>query len=72
MNKKEVMEALGAEVDSYESCNFDINRNFLFAGDWMRPFHLLVPDILAEIPVLICKYTSGDRRSVPLDSLPLS
>lgn len=53
LNKKEVMEELGVEVDSYDSCNFDINRNFLFQGDWMKPFHRLVPDILKEIPVLI-------------------
>lgn len=53
LNKKSVMEALGAEVDSYEGCNFDINRNFLFQGDWMQPFHRLVPKILEEIPVLI-------------------
>ncbi len=53
LNQKSVMEALGVEVDGYESCNFDINRNFLFQGDWMQPFHRLVPKILAEIPVLI-------------------
>lgn len=34
LNQKDVMSALGAEVSSYDSCNFDINRNFLFAGDW--------------------------------------
>ena len=53
LNKKEVQKALGAEVSNYESCNFDINRNFLFQGDWMMPFHRLVPGILAEIPVVI-------------------
>lgn len=53
LNKKEVMETLGAEVSSYESCNFDINRNFLMHGDWMLPFHKFVPDLLKEIPVLI-------------------
>ncbi|KAK4140532.1 Alpha/Beta hydrolase protein [Dichotomopilus funicola] len=53
LNQKDVMEALGAEVSSYDSCNFDINRNFLFQGDWMQPFHRLVPGILDEIPVLI-------------------
>lgn len=53
LNQKDVMKALGAEVDSYESCNFDINRNFLFQGDWMKPFHRLVPGILEDIPVLI-------------------
>lgn len=44
---------LGVEVSSYDSCNFDINRNFLFQGDWMKPFHRLVPGILEQIPVLI-------------------
>ncbi|MCJ1352136.1 MAG: hypothetical protein MMC33_002120 [Icmadophila ericetorum] len=53
LNKPEVMQSLGVEVDSYESCNFDINRNFLFAGDWMKPFHRVVPNIVDEIPVLI-------------------
>lgn len=53
LNKPEVMHSLGVEVDSYESCNFDINRNFLFAGDWMKPFHRVVPNIIDEIPVLI-------------------
>ncbi|KAF8544700.1 Alpha/Beta hydrolase protein [Trichophaea hybrida] len=53
LNRPEVIEALGAEVSSYESCNFDINRNFLLHGDWMLPFHKLVTDLLAKIPVLI-------------------
>ena len=53
LNERKVMEALGVEVDNYESCNFDINRNFLFQGDWMQPFHRLVPKLLDEIAVLI-------------------
>jgi len=53
LNRRDVMEALGAEVSSYESCNFDINRNFLIQGDWMQPFHRLVPKLLEQIPVLI-------------------
>ena len=53
LNKPVVIKALGVEVDNYESCNFDINRNFLFQGDWMKPFHRLVPGILEKIPVLI-------------------
>ena len=53
LNNNKVQKALGAEVSSYESCNFDINRNFLFQGDWMKPFHRLVPDILKQIPVLV-------------------
>ena len=53
LNQPKVLEALGVEVSSYEGCNFDVNRNFLFAGDWMQPFHRLVPNILDKIPVLI-------------------
>ncbi|KAL8995026.1 MAG: hypothetical protein Q9169_005174 [Polycauliona sp. 2 TL-2023] len=53
LNQPHVIEALGAETDGYDSCNFDVNRNFLFAGDWMQPFHRLVPGILEQIPVLI-------------------
>jgi cathepsin A (carboxypeptidase C) len=53
LNKKEVMKAVGAEVSSYDSCNFDINRNFLLQGDWMKPYHRVVPGLLKEIPVLI-------------------
>jgi cathepsin A (carboxypeptidase C) len=53
LNKKEVQEALGAEVSNYDSCNVDINRNFLFQGDWMKPYHRLVPEILTQIPVLL-------------------
>ena len=53
LNQKSVMKALGVEVESYDSCNFDINRNFLFQGDWMQPFQRLVPGILEKIPVLI-------------------
>ncbi|KAL9050228.1 MAG: hypothetical protein Q9162_006763 [Coniocarpon cinnabarinum] len=54
LNKPAVMKALGAEVSTYEGCNFDINRNFLFQGDWMKPYHRLVPKILEqEVPVLV-------------------
>ncbi len=53
LNKREVQEALGVEVHSYESCNFDINRNFLLQGDWMLPIQRVVPAILQEIPVLV-------------------
>ncbi|KAF2743998.1 carboxypeptidase Y-like protein A [Sporormia fimetaria CBS 119925] len=53
LNRKDVMKAVGAEVNSYDSCNFDINRNFLFQGDWMKPYHRVVPSLLKEIPVLV-------------------
>ena len=59
LNKEDVMEALGAEVDKYDSCNFDINRNFLFQGDWMKPYFRLVPGILEQIPVLIYAGDAG-------------
>ncbi|KAI9701095.1 MAG: hypothetical protein M1836_001764 [Candelina mexicana] len=53
LNIQEVQQELGVEVSGYQSCNFDINRNFLFGGDWMKPFHRLVPGVLEKIPVLI-------------------
>ncbi|KFH46683.1 Carboxypeptidase Y A-like protein [Hapsidospora chrysogenum ATCC 11550] len=53
LGRADVREAVGAEVDGYDSCNFDINRNFMFAGDWMQPYHELVPKILEELPVLV-------------------
>lgn len=53
LNQPSVLQAVGAEVESYDSCNFDINRNFLFQGDWMKPFHRLVPSLLEKIPVLV-------------------
>lgn len=53
LNQPAVQEALGAEVESYGACNFDVNRDFLLTGDWMKPYHRLVPDILNQIPVLI-------------------
>jgi cathepsin A (carboxypeptidase C) len=53
LNQDHVISALGAEVSSYESCNTDVNRNFLFNGDWSKPYHLVVPDLLKKIPVLI-------------------
>jgi cathepsin A (carboxypeptidase C) len=40
-------------VGSYDSCNSNINRNFLFHGDWMKPFHRLVTNLVKHIPVLI-------------------
>jgi cathepsin A (carboxypeptidase C) len=53
LNRRDVIEAVGSEVKSFDSCNMDINRNFVMNGDWMQPFHRLVPKILDEIPVLV-------------------
>ncbi|KAK9466699.1 Alpha/Beta hydrolase protein [Lipomyces arxii] len=59
LNSEFVKNAVGAEVDLFESCNFDINRNFLFNGDWMKPYHYAVPHILEQgVPVLIY---AGDK-----------
>lgn len=59
LNQDFVKKAVGAEVDHYESCNMDINRNFLFAGDWMKPYHKAVVDLLeSDLPVLIY---AGDK-----------
>ena len=54
LNENSPTKALGAEVDSYDCCNLDINRNFLFQGDWLQPFHRLVPGLIEGIsPFLI-------------------
>ncbi|OBA20582.1 hypothetical protein METBIDRAFT_32558 [Metschnikowia bicuspidata var. bicuspidata NRRL YB-4993] len=59
LNLPEVRQMLGVEVEAYQGCNFDVNRNFLFAGDWMRPYHKNVVDMLeADLPVLIY---AGDK-----------
>lgn len=60
LNQPEVKAAVGAEVDNYESCNFDINRNFLFTGDWMKPdFRDAIIEVLdSGLPVLIY---AGDK-----------
>lgn len=61
LNKPEVQDSLGVEVDGYDNCKSDVNQNFLFNGDWTKPFHLAVPGILEEIPVLI--YAVSTRPS---------
>lgn len=59
LNQDYVQEAIGAEVDHFESCNFDINRNFLFNGDWMKPYHRAVTDLLEKgLPILVY---AGDK-----------
>ncbi|KAI9889321.1 MAG: hypothetical protein M1814_005564 [Vezdaea aestivalis] len=53
LNEDKIKAALGVEVDEFQSCNMDINSNFLFAGDWFKPVYKLIPGILKKIPVLI-------------------
>lgn len=68
LNKPEVIKALGAEVDNFQACNFDVNRNFLLGGDWMKPLYRLVPGVLEKIPVLIYAGDAGMfERQAPSD-----
>ncbi|KAK5992097.1 Carboxypeptidase Y-like protein [Cladobotryum mycophilum] len=53
LNQASVKQALGVEVDSFESCNNQINAGFVNSGDWMTPYVNRVPSILAQIPVLV-------------------
>ena len=54
LNKDTTKQALGVEVDtSYEECDSGVYSEFTHTGDWMKPLHLLIPDILEKIPVLI-------------------
>lgn len=53
LNSEKVKQALGVEVDRFDSCNGGINGNFVSAGDWMLPIHRSIPKILEQIPVLI-------------------
>ncbi|KAG1451227.1 hypothetical protein G6F56_008139 [Rhizopus delemar] len=54
LNLPEVKEAVGAEIDEYESCNMQINFRFQMAGDWMRPYVREVPGLLEDdIRILI-------------------
>lgn len=59
LNQDFVKKALGADIDEYSGCNFDVNRNFLTHGDWMKPYYKAVVDILEkDLPVLIY---AGDK-----------
>lgn len=53
LNNDGVMDALGVEVDGYDSCNVNLTEKFMMTGDWMRPFSHLIPMVLEQIPVLI-------------------
>ncbi|KAL6946796.1 carboxypeptidase C [Hanseniaspora vineae] len=62
LNQDYVKKAVGADedIEQYQSCNMEINQNFLFQGDWMKPifkkdFQTLLD---LELPVLIY---AGDK-----------
>ncbi|WWD21011.1 hypothetical protein CI109_105492 [Kwoniella shandongensis] len=55
LNKKEIKKALGApDSITYQSCNMQINQNFLLQGDGMHDAAALLPELVeAGIRVLI-------------------
>ncbi|PHH92915.1 hypothetical protein CDD83_3746 [Cordyceps sp. RAO-2017] len=61
LNKREVMQSLGVEVQSFKYCNFDVRDSFDAAADRMRPVHLRIAKLLQQIPVLVyagdCDFT---------------
>ncbi len=59
MNQKEVQEALGAEVDSYEGCSNDVYASFTLTGDESKPFQGYVAELL-EKNVAVLLY-AGDK-----------
>lgn len=59
LNKPEVIEAVGAEVSGHESCDSDTHTNFVFSGDWMKPYYKKVVHVLEKgVPVLVY---AGDK-----------
>ncbi|KAJ1658729.1 hypothetical protein IWQ61_002087 [Dispira simplex] len=46
MNRPEVMKELGAEVNKFQGCNMNVNLGFQLAGDWMRPYMRMLPEML--------------------------
>ncbi|CAG8560710.1 11044_t:CDS:2 [Paraglomus brasilianum] len=55
LNREEVKRQLGVDPGiHYKSCNHDVNFRFMMAGDWMHPYHELLPKVLdAGVRVLI-------------------
>ncbi|KAG5920335.1 hypothetical protein E4U53_003931 [Claviceps sorghi] len=54
LNSTHTKKVLGVEVDrQYQECSTDVYHDFVSSGDWMLPAQGPVPDILAQVPVLI-------------------
>jgi len=55
LNREDVKRKLGVDPGiRYKSCNHDVNFRFSMAGDWMHPYHQLVPKLLESgIRVLV-------------------
>jgi cathepsin A (carboxypeptidase C) len=59
LNKQEVQQALGSEVQQYVGCNDQVGRNFALTGDEAKPFQGFVAELLEKgYPVLIY---AGDK-----------
>ncbi|KAJ2689454.1 hypothetical protein IWW39_001479 [Coemansia spiralis] len=54
MNRPDVQAELGSDVKEFKSCSQKVYSGFTLSGDWMKPFHRMVPPLLeAGIKVLI-------------------
>jgi cathepsin A (carboxypeptidase C) len=47
LNSAEVQTALGVNK-KWQSCNYAVNFAFQAAGDWMRPYEQMIPDLLHD------------------------
>ncbi|KAI9033853.1 Alpha/Beta hydrolase protein [Phycomyces nitens] len=54
LNREDVKKSVGAQIESYESCNMQINFRFQMAGDWMLPYvNEIAPLLEDKIRILI-------------------
>lgn len=59
LNLQSVMEAVGANVDIYSSCDEIVFKNFIYTGDEAKPFQQYVAQLIeSDVPVLIY---AGDK-----------
>ncbi len=54
LNSANTKRALGVETSRrFDGCSGSVYSSFSATGDWMKPIHRVVPDVLAKIPVLV-------------------
>lgn len=53
LNRRNVLDALGVEVDDFTMCSDRVGRDFSYNYDMSQPVIKLIPDILDQIPVLV-------------------
>ncbi|KAJ3028569.1 UNVERIFIED_CONTAM: hypothetical protein HDU68_001368 [Siphonaria sp. JEL0065] len=75
LNRADIQQELGVDVE-YKGCNMEVNQRFMMAGDWMRPYVNLVPEIISEgVHVLvyagdadfICNYMGNRAWTLELE-----